>query len=458
MQIIKKLNKKNIAVEIIFGMISLSLSSVTLASGFQLQEQSTLYLGTAYSGTAAWAADASSAWYNPAALTHIKNKQVVFSNILIHSSASFTASSTNVPFQPGVSVPGLQTDNDDPGGLSLIPSIQYAARINSNLVFGLSISAPYGLATDYNEKRVLRYVATHSELITLDISPSLAYKATDWLSLGGGLDALFAQAIFNAQTTAFTSGDIEKDGFQKNRASDWALGWHAGFLIDLCDHTRVGLNYRSKYNLNTRGVSHQLAPITPISASQSGEFLIRNVHADVVLPETLVLSAYHELNPCWAVMADASWTAWSRLQTLGLRFDALPNDALPLIVATDTDTVLNFKDTFKVALGLNYTYNNHWQFRVGTAFDQSPVRGVESRTARLPDSDRIWLALGASYTWTQLRVDLGYAHLFLKDALLNDNGPVRSSTGLPVLPLNNVSGKYFSYVDILGIQLRYDFV
>jgi len=109
-------------------------------------------------------------------------------------------------------------------------------------------------------------------------------------------------------------------------------------------------------------------------------------------------------------------------------------------------------------MGVNYTYNNHWQFRMGTAFDQSPVKGEEFRTARLPDSDRIWLGLGASYTRACLRVDIGYAHLFLKDAYLNDSGPLVAGTTTPVLPLNNVSGKYFSYVDILGIQLRYDFV
>ncbi len=459
MQIIPKSNRRNIVIKIIFGITSFSLSSMSLASGFQLQEQSSLYLGTAYSGTAAWAADASSAFYNPAALTHIKNKQVVLSNILINSNAAFTASSTNIPFQPGISVPASQTDNANPGGLSLIPSIQYAARVNPNLVFGLSIAAPFGLSTDYDPKGIMRYVATYSELITLDVSPSFAYKATDWLSLGAGLDVLYAQAILDAQTTLATLGDIEKDGFQKNRASDWALGWHAGFLMDLCHNTRVGLNYRSKYNLNTKGVSQQLAPITLFSPSQSGEFLIRPAHADLVLPETLVLSAYHDLNRSWAIMADASWTAWSRLQTIGLRFEPLPNDVPnSIITATNTDTDLSFKDTFKLGFGVNYTYNNRWQFRAGTAYDQSPVKGTETRTARLPDSNRIWLALGASYTCAQLRVDLGYAHLFLKDAELSDNGPFRAGTDEPVLPFNNVSGKYFSYVDILGIQLRYDFV
>lgn len=442
----------------VVGMVTLSWSALSLASGFALQEQGVTYLGTAYSGTAAWAADASSAWYNPAALTHIKNKQFVASGVLVNSYAAFTASSSNVPFQPGVSVPGPQTDNSTPGGISTIPSLHYAARICPNLVFGFSVAAPYGLATDYDPEGIMRYIATHSEVITLDWSPSLAYKPTPWLSIAGGLDALYTEAIFEVQTTAFTSGDPANDGFQNSRATDWSLGWHLGFLIDFSKCTRVGLNYRSKYDLNVKGVSQQLMPITPIAIAQSGEFVLRPVQADVVLPETLVLSAYHAFNPHWAVMADASWTAWSRLQTLGLRFEPLPNDAPPLVRPVDADTVLNFKDTYKVGIGVNYTMNRCWQFRAGTAFDRSPIQNDEFRTARLPDTDRVWLGLGASYTWAQMRVDLGYAHLFMNDASLNDNGPVDPITGLPLLPLNNVTGKYSNHADILGIQLRYDFV
>lgn len=450
-------NQKKILITVV-GVAALSWSTVSLSSGFALQEQNAVNLGTAYSGTAAWAVDASSAWYNPAALTHIKNKQVVASGVLVNTSGSFTASSTNVPFQPFTPVPSGPNDNSNPGGLSLIPSLHYAARIHPNLVFGLSLASPYGLATNYSPEGVMRYVATHSEVLTLDLSPSFAYQATPWLSIGAGLDALFAEAIFELQTTAYTAGDPAFDGFQNSRANDWALGWHLGFLIDFNKCTRLGLNYRSKYDLNVKGVSHQLMPITPASVAQSGEFVLRPVHAEVVLPETLVLSGYHAFNPHWAVMADASWTAWGRLPTLGLRFDPLPNDAPPLVGPVDGDTLLNFKDTYKVALGVNYTLNKCWQFRAGTAFDRTPIQDEVFRTARLPDSDRIWLSLGASYTFAQMRVDLGYAHLFMKEATLSDGGPVSPINGLPLLPWNNVTGKYLNHADILGIQLRYDFV
>ena len=41
---------------------------------------------------------------------------------------------------------------------------------------------------------------------------------------------------------------------------------------------------------------------------------------DVALPDSLSLSAYHGINPQWAVMADITWTQWSRLNSLVVEF------------------------------------------------------------------------------------------------------------------------------------------
>ena len=46
----------------------------------------------------------------------------------------------------------------------------------------------------------------------------------------------------------------------------------------------------------------------------------------------------------------------------------------------------------------------------------TPVRD-QFRTARLPDSDRYWLAVGLGYEWTQdLRFDAAYVHIFAAES------------------------------------------
>ncbi|HET9843213.1 MAG TPA: outer membrane protein transport protein [Gammaproteobacteria bacterium] len=433
----------------IFGFTFLTVSSTVFAAGFQIQEQNVTYLGTAYSGTAAWAADASTAFYNSAGLTHIPYKQVVASGVLILANSDFNVTTSNVPAIFGIPVPGQQSD--DPGGLIAIPSLYYSAQVGRDWFFGLSVASPFGLKTVYDENAIMRYVATRSELRTIDIAPSLAWRAQPWLSLSAGFDALYAEAQLDVMTN-FGAGLPDGDGFQKNRANDWAFGWHAGFLIDFNENSRIGLQYRSKFRVKAEGNSENLSAGGFIPA---GTFLTRRVNSSVELPETVVLSGYHAFNKCWAFLADLAWTRWSRFDALRLTYFPPSPPPLPSI---DTVTHENFKDVWRVAVGLSYAYNNHLEFRTGLAWDESPVRD-QYRTARIPDEDRIWLGFGVGFNVNEnLHVDLGYAHLFFKDASLLDRGPSSVVTGLPLLPANLVQGDYDSNANIFGIQIRYNFV
>lgn len=435
----------------IVGLSAALLSSSVFAAGFQIQEQNALNLGTAYAGTAAWAADASSAFYNPAALSHIQDKQIVASGVIILGSFDFNASRTNFPVLPNTPLPGPM--DDDPGGVAVVPSFHYAARFTDDLVFGLSVTSPFGLKTVYDEAGPMRYTATRSELKTFDIIPSISWRATDWLSLGAGPDFLFADAVLDVKTNF--SNPVNPDGFQKNRAQDWAIGWHAGFLIDITDEIRVGAQYRSKFTLGAEGDSRNLFGTgAPVPLAPTGAHITRRLQSVVTLPETVNASGYWEVLPCVALMADVAWARWSRFDTLRLTYFPPPSIGL----GNDTDTEENFKNVWRVAMGANYTHDKCWQFRGGFAWDQSPVRDTH-RTARIPDSDRIWLGLGVGYTFNdQVHVDVGYAHLFFDEARLSDRGPNAISTGTPILPFNIVEGEYSGNANILGVQLRYDFV
>jgi len=107
----------------------------------------------------------------------------------------------------------------------------------------------------------------------------------------------------------------------------------------------------------------------------------------------------------------------------------------------------NWKDTFRVGLGVKYDVSPALAIRVGVAYDPSPVRD-QFRTARIPDSDRTWIVIGASYRPSpSLSLDIGYAHLFVKDASIDQVG----STG------DRLRGDYSSQVNIIGVQAAYRF-
>jgi long-chain fatty acid transport protein len=113
-------------------------------------------------------------------------------------------------------------------------------------------------------------------------------------------------------------------------------------------------------------------------------------------------------------------------------------------VADDLVEPLGWDDTLRAAVGLVGAMNQRWTVRFGAAFDESPVPGPELRSARVPDSDRWWLAAGASYhpspEWS---IDFGYARLFAEDPDIRRSGPAGST----------FIGDYDSAADIVSVQL-----
>jgi long-chain fatty acid transport protein len=115
-----------------------------------------------------------------------------------------------------------------------------------------------------------------------------------------------------------------------------------------------------------------------------------------------------------------------------------------------------WKNTRRYGLGVNYHANRAWTYRLGTAYDESPVRD-DLRTPRIPDQDRTWLALGAQYRLSKTgTVDVGYAHLFVRDASINMTG-APSLTPAQALGRGSLVGTFESKVDILSVQYKHTF-
>ena len=105
----------------------------------------------------------------------------------------------------------------------------------------------------------------------------------------------------------------------------------------------------------------------------------------------------------------------------------------------------------RYGLGVEYKANDRWSWRAGVAYDETPIPNAQRRTPRIPDSDRTWLALGGSYHYSDnIILDAAYTHIFMKDSSIEDTFTSGTQT-------YELSGKYKSSVDIVGVQLRWLF-
>ena len=114
-----------------------------------------------------------------------------------------------------------------------------------------------------------------------------------------------------------------------------------------------------------------------------------------------------------------------------------------------------FKDTYRVGLGTTYQLNDQWMLRLGVAFDKGAVPDDASRTMTVPDQDRTWLAIGAKWKINpKASLDIGYAHLFVKDASTARN-VYRDPNETQLV--QTVRGNFKTSADMFSLQLNYAF-
>lgn len=407
------------------GALFASAGATAYASGFQLQEQGASGLGVAYSGQAAAVHDASTVFWNPAGMSRLPGKQGVAALHYILPDTKYTNTASTLPL-------AAFGDGGQGGESALVPAMFGTWMINSQWSAGIAVNAPFGLATEWDSRWVGQLHAIRSEIKTLNINPSVSFKANNMISVGAGLSYQRLEAtLTNAVgiTSPTPIGQVEGD--------DWGWGFNLGALIDFGQGTNLGLTYRSSIKYTVEGTLSFSVPLP----SQS-------IKADVKLPETFSVGLSHQLNPKTRILADWTWTGW----------DAIPELRITNATtgATVTNTTLNFKNSWRMGVGVEYQLNQPWLLRAGLAYDKSPVQDAY-RTPRLPDEDRTWLAIGARYVpapnsnWW---FDVGYTYIWVKNA--SSNLPFAGAPAGEVAR-GVLRGNYNASINILAAQVGFKF-
>ena len=413
------------------ALITATLTADAAAAGFALIEQSASGMGNAYAGGAASAEDASTIFFNPAGMSRLPGKQAVLALHAIKAQAEFSdTGSSAASGRPLGAAPA------EGGSSAYIPNGYFMMDINPQTQFGLGVNAPFGLETEYPVGWIGRFQALKSRIETINVNPSLSFKIAEGISIGAGVNY---QKV-KAELTSARSFGAGGEGMTTMNGKDDAWGYNLGALYQMTSGGRAGIAYRSSIKYTVEG--------NVVVTSPSGAVVLDTpVTAALKTPDIFSLSYFKPLSDTWDVMADVSRTGWNNFNELRI--------AQTSTGASLQTTPENWRNTWRVAVGVNHHYNAQWTSRAGLAYDQSPVSD-SNRTARIPDNDRTWLALGGQYKPTpQSALDIGYAHLFIKNASINNN---TGSTGTPsTATVGNLVGNYKSSVNILSVQYTHSF-
>ena len=453
------------------AVVSMMASGMAHATGFALYTEGNGYsTGNYGAGVAAEAYDASTGWYNPAGLALIRNEQLVLGGVGVFPTSSVSGRSTYTMDMPGLT-PYVQTFNNIDGAENaVVPSMHYARPIGENATFALSLVSPFGLSTNWDEFSPVRYQATFTQLLTMNLSPEVGAKLSDNFSIGAGIDLQHAQVKFNRMIGAPNIGpalDLSPmfaDTMTYNKGDSNGVGFHAGVMAVFNEnHTRLGLNFQSQMRHVFKGYSRLSGRLANDGAQIVADPTIAPAVAwsntlnssPIVFPSVLTLSGYHDLSSKLAVLASAVYTGWDSFKTIQLNNIMAPDvaeDGFATIslVNLSVASPQNFKNVWRLALGANYKLNDTMMLRVGGGYDETPTNDID-RDMRLPDASRWALAIGGHYqARPNLGLDLGYTHLFaVKNPTINRTDVLNATNSY------NVNAVAKANADLIGVQLTW---
>jgi len=419
------MNKITLKIKLVIYSLALltSISSNANAGGYSTYLYSTSGLGNAYSGSTTGSHDVSDVFFNPA-VTAGKDKSEIVTSL---SYLRLAIDPDNISSSSALGkTPGSESRNV--GMQKLIPALYFSSPINDKMAFNLAITSPFGLETKYNKNSPGRFRAINSSISTLNLNPSLAYKLTDDLSFGAGVMAQYYTADLTKEvytSPAFTSGLATADG------SDWGYGYNFGLKYDISKDLKVGLGYRSKIDYKLKG-----------NVDVGDNLVASKFKAKTTTPESMSLGVAYNVNPELQIVADSTWTRWSRLKKLD-------------IIAQNPDlsntTQFNWNDSYLNSVGANYALNKNNLLRTGLAYEKEAINN-RNREQRVPSSDKYWISAGLNHKLGDgFEVDLAYVHQIYRTAKIN-----MTDYGVNGLE-GSVTGKYKTSVDVVSVALKKQF-
>ncbi len=425
--------KKSAAALVLTGVAA--ATSTALAAGFQLTEQSSLGAGRAYAGAGIVGDDLSAVHYNPAGMTLLEGTRFQAGGVWIGLNADYSSDISG------------ESENGRLKG-QMIPAGYVTHQVNDQVWLGFAMTVPFGMGTEYSKDWEGADRGTNAKIYTFDMNPSIAWKVNDFLSIGGGISVQYAKAELGMRLQRDPLGEI---GHGKVEADSWDWGFNLGVMISPTDKLRFGLAYRSSIEHEAEGDT-KLSNITNIMGLNQllgGQNLAMTTTIET--PDTVMLTGTWEATDQLRLSGLIRWANWSKFKELNIEND------LPFVVESKLGPMASqfkklsiendWQDTWLFSVGADYKINSAFTVRGGIAYETSPIDRQETRMAVIPDTDRVWLSLGASWYPTQdLHFDIGGTYLM----------------GVGDKDLYNSKGQKIGKYDsldayLLGVQMQYRF-
>ena len=377
----------------------LASASSAHAAGFQIREQTAEGLGRAYSGEAVAAETASGLWFNPALASRL-GTQVTATVSAISLDAELEDTGSTLTFASGATVPVGGPGGEDPIDFTLIPALSGVVQLSDRFSLGVTTVVPFGLEVEYEEAYFGRFDSSFSELVTADISGTVAYALSPRTSVGASVHLQYVEADLGTALPdplgRSLAGEVG-EGESVLEGNNYGVGFSLGVVHDVTDRITLGASYRSEVEHNVDGsviVEGLSAPFDAANGRQEAS-------TSITLPDSARFGIAVQATERLQVTGQVEWVGWSDFESLDVE----------LASGAVASTPFDYEDATNFGVGADYAVSERVTLRAGVGWDPTPTID-EERSTRIPDSDRLWLTGGGTVELRGgFRLDAGLAYI-----------------------------------------------
>ena len=423
-------------------------------AGFSIFEQGTKAMGMAGAFTAQ-ADDPSALFHNAGGLAFVTEGE-------LQAGATYIRG-LEAEFQGAAPFPGPSVTAEQEALSAVPPHAYYVAPISDTWKWGLGVTAPFGLVTEWKNEGTFagRFLSTKAALEAVDINPTIGWQVTPSFGLGVGAIARlstvelnrhipFVNPFGNPLVLDVGRLKIESDGFAEG------FGWNVGVLHKVTPRLSWGLSYRSAIEIEYEGEGRitQISTGNPTIDALLGTRIPFGtnlpVETAIDFPDLASFGVAVGVTPNVLVEVDVNRTGWSDFHEVVISGASPTAQGVFGPNATSPrGTVLpqEWEDSMHYRLGARWNTGPRTQVRVGYVFDETP-QPEESMSPLLPDADRHGITFGYGSNGRGFNWDFAVMYLMFDE---RERTSTRSQNGLPVEPVFH--GEYNTKALLLGLTI-----
>jgi long-chain fatty acid transport protein len=365
--------------------------------------------------------DPSAVYWNGAGLSYLPGTNIVFGVSFIAPSSSFRGVAPVVTKYRGKN-------------LLFYPAHFFAShQLNDKFTLGLGFTTPFGLGTEWDENWVGKYLAIETSLQTFIVTPVIAYKPIESISISAGFVYSFADVLItrkNPLQPIFAS-----DAFIHLEGDDmFAYGFNAGIMFKPTKCISIGVSYHSEVKYEFEGTATSTGPDQVAASLPKGD-----ITAELTTPQNIAGGIAVDISEKVKISADFQYVGWSSYDKLAVTF-------VETGVVSSSDRL--YDDSYIIRLGGSYKPNEKLAFMGGIYYDKNPV-STEYLNPSLPETNRIGLSFGIeAQIFENLSIQGSYLFIRGEQLTITDSKEVYTPGG------STFNGTYNTSANIFGLSFN----